>query len=110
MPLPHVRFTVRTMMVGVAVVALLLWGGILASRSIYYEFIARGLLKKQQLYLADTVALEKRSGRGLTPDQARLVTFGHRMVDFITLQRANYRRAARYPWLPIEPLPPVPGY
>jgi hypothetical protein len=112
MPLPHVRFTVRTMMVGVAVVALLLWGGILASRSIYHEFCARWWLSgKRQAILADTVALEKkRSGRGLTPDEARLVTYGHRMVDFITLQRAAYRRAARYPWLPIEPLPPVPRY
>ncbi|WP_435009059.1 hypothetical protein P12x_000309 [Tundrisphaera lichenicola] len=110
MRLPHFRLTVRMMMFGVVVVALLLWGGVLASRSIYYEFHARGLLEKQQLYLADTVALERRSGRGLTPDEARLVNYGHRMVDFITLQRANYRRAARYPWLPIESIPPVPKY
>ncbi len=47
-------------MVGVAVVALLLWGGILASRSIYYEFCARWWLSgKQQAILADTVALER---------------------------------------------------
>ncbi len=110
MRVPRVRFTVRRLMVAVAIVALLLWGGVLASRSIYYGLIARALSQKQQLYLADTLALEKRSARGLTPDEARQVTYGHRMVNFIALQRANYRRAARSPWLPIEPLPPVPKY
>jgi hypothetical protein len=69
MRLPRVRFTVRRMMAAVAVVALLLWGGLLASRSIYCELVARALSRKQQVYLVDMAILEQRARRGLIPNR-----------------------------------------
>jgi hypothetical protein len=103
---PRVRFTVRRMMVAVAVVGLLFWGAILAGRSIYYGLAAQALVQKRQAYLVDLVALEKRAGKGLTPNEARLVAYGHRMVDYIARQRAVYLRAARHPWEPVAFEPP----
>jgi hypothetical protein len=97
-------------MIAVAVVAILFWGGILATRSIYYGLVTRMLAEKQWVILADTLALERRAAKGLTANEARLATWGRRMVVYLTHQRARYERAAHYPWLPREPDPPLPRF
>jgi hypothetical protein len=95
-------------MIAVAVLAILLWGGILATRSIYYGFVAEMLAEKHRLILSDTLVLERRAAKGLTAKEAKLATYGRQMVVYLANQRARYERAARYPWLPVEPDPPLP--
>jgi hypothetical protein len=103
---PH--FRVRTMMIAIVVLALLLWGGMLATRSITYSFWASGVAQKRDAYRADIQALERRAGKGLTARDAELLAYGRRMVQYLDRQHARYERAVHHPWLPVEPDPPVP--
>jgi hypothetical protein len=96
------------MMIAVAIIAVALWSLLLGGRSIYYRYLARAVAAKQQMYLVDSEALERKAARGLTPDEARLAGYGRRMLTYLAHQRARYERAARYPWLPVERDPPVP--
>lgn len=118
--LPRVRFTVRRLMVAVAVAAVLM------------GLVAQGLRRASLLRLADyharearryrtivvssaSVAADYRAGRpGLEGDYeagARLYSdqvrwFGP-LADHHEALRGKYERAARRPWLPVEPdLPP----
>ncbi len=92
-------------------VAVLLWAGLMACRSIYYEVLARSwLAPREQAYLDDTLALERRTGKPLTPREVHLVEFGHRMVAYIARQRARYEFIAHHPWLPVAADPPLPEW
>jgi hypothetical protein len=104
----RLNFRLRTLLMAVAIVALLLWGGMLAIRSITYAFWANGVAKKRDAYQADTLALERRAAKGLTAKEAELLAFGHRMMEYLARQQARYERAARSPWRPAEPDPPPP--
>jgi hypothetical protein len=108
MKLPRPRITVRRLMVAVAIVGMLLWGGMLAVRSITYAFWAGGVAKKRDAYQADILALEGRAAKGPTAKEAELLAFGHRMMEYLARQQARYENAARYPWLSVEPDPPMP--
>lgn len=108
MRLPRLRL--RTHLLIVAIFAVLLWAGMLASRSVYYRFLARWSAAKQQAYLNDTHALERRAGKPLSPREVRLAEYGRRMVSYLSRQRARYESIARQPWLSIEPDPPLPEW
>jgi hypothetical protein len=104
----RLNFRLRTLLMAVALAALLLWGGMLAIRSATYAFFANGVAKKQAAYQADILAMERRAAKGLTPKEAAQLAFGHRMMEYLARQQARYERAARSPWLPTkpDPLPP----
>jgi hypothetical protein len=92
MRLPRVRFTVRRMMVAVAVLSLLIGWGIESGR------------REGRFRTAARVHWLASFGRA--PDGPGQVTeAGLRWHDRMA---EKYDRAARYPWLPVEPDPPEP--
>jgi hypothetical protein len=105
----RLRFRLRTLLIVVAVAALLLWGSMLAIRATAYTIWARGVANKRDAYQADILALERRAtAKGLTAEEAKLLALGHRMMEYLDRQQVRYDRAARSPWLSAEPDPPLP--
>jgi hypothetical protein len=105
MRVPRVRFTVRRMMVAVAVVALLLaWmqaeKRIGELRDSYYW---------QMAIHAGLEELETEGGviRGFSGGPT-VVKPNARRAAYHAAMRRKYKRAYRYPWLPIAPDPPIP--
>ncbi len=88
MRLPRVRFTLRRMMIAVAILAISMAAALrwfdLHSRARAYAFWA---------------AVSPMNIKGPK---------GERMAMHYDLLRLKYERAARYPWLPVAPDPPEP--
>lgn len=131
MPLPRLRLTVRRLMLLVALLGALLGAGIEARRlyrlSLEHTEMAEwfrqrglpqwelGLKSTHEEWLAQIRAIKELNSenreRGETrfwyaspppPEVCRV------MVDHYRALEAKYRRAARYPWLAVEPDPPTP--
>jgi hypothetical protein len=136
MPLPRLRFTVRQLMLAVAVAALLTGGIVLARRSAHYrreaEFHSRAAarLRAEQRSKASTARAGREQAEmwtrrardagsktaaqavedtapGIAPYEAAARAAGATADNHDLLAR-KYERAARYPWLPVEPDPPQP--
>ena len=114
--MPRFRFTIRRMMVAVAIVAILLAAGIiLAQRSAAYrDRAARHAFAE---WLLDSEAKMRRATplAGIEgPGAALLKTFPNdhdrtaAQAAYQAAMRAKYERAARYPWLPVARDPPEP--
>jgi hypothetical protein len=105
MPLLRMRFTVRRLMVAVAIVAMLLIGVVLWRRSEEYRRQAEShdLLLWSELPVAvDEAASPGRLGGGLTVrGLLRRAKYHHDMGR-------KYWGAAAYPWLTVAPDPPEP--
>jgi hypothetical protein len=88
------RFRLRALMIAVAAVALLLglWAGIERRRADFRR-IARYHSFRNLGLLVDS--------RSLTPLELRQDEWHHALY-------LKYQRAARYPWLSVEPDPPEP--
>lgn len=103
MKLPRVRFTVRRMMVAVAVCAAM--GGAEATRRRWvrlareYEFRAKVNKRLAPSYyrLASTPGADTDAAEGW-----------RRAGDHYRALQEKYERAARYPFLPVAPDPPRP--
>ncbi len=97
MRIPRLRFTVRRMMVAVAIAAIVMGG--LAER--HYRFA-----KLSDHHLAALVALipKVRASIAAGDDENPI----HERGFWHAKMRAKYFRAARYPWLPVAPDPPEP--
>jgi hypothetical protein len=137
MRLPRLRFTIRWMMVVVAIVALALgstlWGlkmrrlarsyALRASTAKQAETNYRGLETKvtravreielgQKMIEPRPVREEPRFASIALDHQMRralgLAAYLKRLGDHHATLRRKYERAARYPWLTIEPGPPWP--
>jgi hypothetical protein len=99
MRLPRLRFTVRRLMLGVAVAALVITGCLGISRARgqrewlagYHESRAGSLMKNA----------EPGSSEIKDPVIRAQLRWNEAMAE-------KYRWAARYPWLPIAPDPPEP--
>jgi hypothetical protein len=112
MRVPRVRFTVRRMMVAVAVSGLLLGAEVARRRWAYNRSMAhyhareegrmRLLLSGGWITVTDEAGARKklRIGRNIErePVQRRLI--------YHALMAARHRRAARRPWLAVTPDPP----
>jgi hypothetical protein len=96
------RFTVRRLMIAVAIIGLALALAVMLKRS--GEF--RALAEKQAYYEAGSLAYAD-DARGEGGDPQR-VARGEQMAAYHRALKAKYERAARYPWLPVEPDPPEP--
>jgi hypothetical protein len=135
--LPRLRFTIRWMMVVVAIVALALgstlWGlkmrrlarsyALRASMSKQLESKHRGLEARVTGAVQEIEELQQEIGEpgpvreepsfaAIGLDQMRLISeyaaHSRRLADHHATLRRKYERAARYPWLPVDPDPPEP--
>ena len=109
MRLPRVRFTVRRMMVAVAVMAALLAGvawcrGMIRAARDHRE---RALLNRSQEQLQRQIvaSVDLFVEPGEAPGAARGAAALAAHYESLGLK---YERAALYPWLPVEPDPPPP--
>ncbi len=91
------RFRVRTLMVVVGVVALLLWGGMMGSRSYRYVELARQY-EFQEFHWRENAMRDRGWAK-----------FGLECADYFAMMSRKYRRAAWHPWLAVEPDPLAPG-
>ncbi len=87
MPLPRVRFTVRRMIVAVAIVALIAGGTRL-------HILSREYNRRAMRYGAMSAMSRHHLGEPI--------------VGYYADLSEKYERAARYPWLPVAADPPVP--
>jgi hypothetical protein len=101
-PAVRPRFTVRLLMAVVAIVALATAVAVLASRSNQF----RALAEEQAEAEATSLAYAD-DARGRDEDPQR-VARGEQMAAYHKSLKLKYERAARYPWLPVEPDPPMP--
>jgi hypothetical protein len=108
MRLPRVRFTVRRMMVSVAVASSCVAAYLVATRGGEFREEAIEYLQREQFRvkaehyghrLADLSDIKVIPGH---PDPL------HRRREYYDQMRKKYERAARYPWLPVAPDPPEP--
>ena len=116
MKIPRISFTVRRMMVAVAVVAL--------AFAIVHLWSLRQLYLKMAAQHGGISALRDRTPEDIAFWEARLTAQheglpasdpwpgGHPLVPSMAryheAMRLKYERAARYPWLPVAPDPPEP--
>ena len=121
MEIPRVRFTVRRLMVAVAVVGIAFYGLVLWRRSAEYRRLADEAERSEMKAIvgakqADAVAArfrrmpEKVTSEGVNL-QSRYSAEGthlRRLSQDRARAKIKYRRAARYPWLPVAPDPPEP--
>ena len=92
MRLPRVRFSVRRLMIMVAVVALS--SAVLGQLSLRY--------RQQARFYAESEAYWRKAAIGAPiSQQARYKD----RVNYFARLRQKYEHAARYPWLPVEPDP-----
>lgn len=122
------RFRIRTLMIAVGVVALMAAGGIESRRlyrlSSYYRSQAATAKRAQMYRTSECVRWEMRvkerqawvdrSHGEVGPDSfvRRAIAIRDkvsRQVDYWKNLKSKYERAARYPWIPVEPDPPEPA-
>lgn len=106
------RFTIRRMMVLVAAIAVCVVGLMEAVRLYRLSTRYRATLSLARMRLqavdADTKALRIRSAGNLTPGMRRALENSERRQSFYRFLIWKYERAARFPWLPVEPDQPIP--
>lgn len=98
MRLPRLR--VRTLMIAVGVVALLIWGAMMASQSYDYFRLARKYGGQERGWRE--IAMRNRS-----PEWNQ---FHWECVEYFAGLSAKYRQAMWRPWLPVAPDPHAPGF
>jgi hypothetical protein len=109
---PRFRFTVRGMMVAVAIAAVIMGAATLMVRRRGYLALAEKYTVEERLYVVSARGAERdRDKRG---SEAVVRTWAQRAVRLAgeareaARLRMKYERAARYPWLPVAPDPPEP--
>jgi hypothetical protein len=106
MPLPRVRFTVRRMMIAVAVAGLVL--GIVSERRHRFTLLARSHPVRMDILAvtnANGNADDQRPSAVVFSDGSRVPS---NVYNWHYMLREKYEFAARYPWLPVWPDPPEP--
>jgi hypothetical protein len=100
------RFRVRTLMLAVGVVALLVWGAMMGTRSYDYYRLARFYSSQERGWREGAAR-----ARG-NPSEARTVeaVYGKQNADYYAPLAEKYRRAMWRPWMPVAPDPHAPGY
>jgi hypothetical protein len=99
--MPRIRFTVRRLMLAVAVVAII----------IAAVFWTQRLMVLRKVYLGKAAAYAYYEGIAKQETHKRLGRDGSGYPfypEYFTAMRAKYEHAAQCPWLPIAPDPPAP--
>ena len=103
MRLPRVQFTIGWLMVAVAIIAVLLRSVAIPRRRAHLQ----GLVD----YHAEMARITRNShGTIIRPNgvYAHVPLGPPRLADYHEAMAAKYEQAARSPWLPVDPDPPVP--
>jgi hypothetical protein len=100
------RMTTRRLMAAVAYLAIPLAFLIAMDRRVT-RFVRAAEYHKEQVALLGRLGREEHLGggsvRGIAPPPKAI-----RAREYHSRMAENYRHAARYPWLPVEPDPPEP--
>jgi hypothetical protein len=118
MTLPRVRFTVRRLMVVVAIAAIAVWLPVILTRRAKYHRLAREFdakatvaraLGPHGVIHADAVTIRATNVYVLQrePGSGPFDCLGAHS-DYYAAMKEKYERAARYPFLPVAPDPPEP--
>jgi hypothetical protein len=102
MDFPMRRISIRMLMVLVAIAGLAMAGAIMVRRSTEFRALAEEQADAEMMSMSYAD-----DARGEGGDSQR-VARGEQMAAYHRELRAKYERAARYPWLPVEPDPPEP--
>ena len=109
------RMTTRRWMVVVAVIGLLVGGGVrLKRRRDYFLSLARSHAQKMPSSTAEGKALRSRFGSTSRMSGEEILLLSRdfdrlrNRADHHAALRRKYERAARYPWMSVEPDPPEP--
>lgn len=104
MRLPRIR--VGTLMIAVGVVALLIWGAMMGTRSyVYYRFATTyGAYERQWREMSVRDRADPTSTRSIA------VKWGPQIAEFYAPLARKYRRAMWRPWTPVAPDPPAPVF
>ena len=104
--LPRVRFTIRRMMVVVAVTAIAFGGAAGLAR---VERLASEYRRLYARHSAEAQRFSEEASRALVLRNARdRYVRASRLADYHAHLEAKYQHAAHNPWLPVEPDPPPP--
>jgi len=113
--MPRPRITLRWLMVAVALAAIALEGWIVWRRYVYYReraaTISRAAATLRTKLATDPVRLARGTHLDFedgTPPVPATSEPALRMIARMEQLAKRYRRAARYPWLPVAPDPPEP--
>src|SRR5262245_48929852 len=98
----RIRFTVRRLMALVAIAGLALAVAIMVKRSTEFLALAEEQAEAEQTSLAYA---DDAGGEGGDPQR---VARGEQMAAYHRKLRMKYERAAWYPWMQVEPDPPIP--
>jgi len=91
-------------MITVGVVALLLWGAMMGSRSYDYYRLANYYSREERGWREIAAR-----GRG-TPSRSVGTVWGKQIADYYSPLARKYRRAIWRPWMPVAPDPPAPVF
>ncbi len=99
-------FRVRALMIAVGVVALLIWGAMMGTRSYDYYRLARYYSSQERAWREGAAR-----ARG-NPSLARTLAavYGLQNAEYYAPLAEKYRRAMWRPWMPVAPDPHAPGY
>ena len=124
MRIPRLRFTVRRLMVAAAIAAIATAGWIL-HEPVRLVWSPRALIQGQEIMGRricwsvigrlipdrdpETITDEDLANAGVSPDTRRGIAGGFRLTAGYREDEGKVPRAARYPWLPVAPDPPLVG-
>jgi hypothetical protein len=99
------RLTSRRLMIVVAIAGVILFAGQMWRRSVTFAELARenGVYKDNYMY----IVYEYEQDENFKPEWKYTIGRFREMADGCGRREAKYLRAARYPWLSVEPDPPV---
>ncbi len=94
------RFRVRTLMIAVAVTALLIWGAMMGTRWYIHYRLAREYGTQERLW-RETAIRDRGNPRSIA------AKYGLQIADYLASLARKHRRAMRRPWMPVAPDPPA---
>jgi hypothetical protein len=96
------RLSIRILMALVMIAGLILAVAVMLKRSSDFRVLAQ---EQEEAELTSMGYADDARGEGGDPQR---VARGEQMAAFHRRLRIKYERAARYPWLPVDPDPPEP--
>jgi hypothetical protein len=108
---PRVRFTVRRMMVAVAIMAVFFGAadGLRRRRESFGQQAKRFARKASDEYNA-SMSVGRHATFGPSPLEMRISQAHYQLADHYSALKEKYERAASAPWLPVEPDPAAPDW